>query len=165
MATRGRHTRDDGQKEFTGRVRRWRKVWVASKEPKSKELKFQRWLQTDERPPELAGPRHSYIVPVKEAQGQPYPKHMIVTPPAPPPPPAPVVPVAAAAAAGVKSIKLHIPSSAGPAPSAAPAAVAGSSAAAPKIKFKVTLGPRPDAGAAAAAAAAAAASHGGGYGS
>jgi hypothetical protein len=58
MATRGRHTRDDGQKEFTGRVRRWRKVWVASKEPKSKELKFQRWLQTGAgfcEPPDAAG--------------------------------------------------------------------------------------------------------------
>lgn len=102
MATRGRHGRDEGPKEFTGRVRRWTRTWVASKEPKSKELRFSRWMQTgawgeggeeadgscvspaaasrlsppgsnhptgcclraDERPPELAGPRHSYIVPV-----------------------------------------------------------------------------------------------------
>ena len=46
MATRGRHNRDDSLKEFTGRVRRWTRVWVTAKEPKSKELKFQRWLQT-----------------------------------------------------------------------------------------------------------------------
>ena len=49
MATRGRHNRDDSHKEFTGRVRRWTRVWVPAKEPKSKELKFQRWLQTGGR--------------------------------------------------------------------------------------------------------------------
>jgi len=48
MATRGRHARDDGQKEFTGRVRMWSRTWVASKEPKTKELKFRRWQQTGE---------------------------------------------------------------------------------------------------------------------
>lgn len=46
MATRGRHQRDDGQKEFTGRVRRWTRTWVTSKQPKTKDLRFRRWLQT-----------------------------------------------------------------------------------------------------------------------
>lgn len=48
MATRGRHAKDDGgpRETFTGRVRRWTRTWVASREPKSKELKFRRWLQT-----------------------------------------------------------------------------------------------------------------------
>lgn len=48
MATRGRHTRDgEGpSKEFTGRVHRWARTWVAAKQPRTKELKFRRWLQT-----------------------------------------------------------------------------------------------------------------------
>ncbi len=46
MATRGRHARDDGQKEFTGRVHHWSYAWVTAKQPKTKELKFRRWQQT-----------------------------------------------------------------------------------------------------------------------
>ena len=47
MATRGRHSKDEpGRNEFTGRVRHWERIWVTSKAPKCKELKFRRWAQT-----------------------------------------------------------------------------------------------------------------------
>ena len=48
MSTRNRHVREDGQKAFAGRVSKWRRQWVASSEPKSKGLQFQRWVQTGE---------------------------------------------------------------------------------------------------------------------
>lgn len=136
MATRGRHARDDGQKEFTGRVHRWSYAWVTSKQPKTKELKFRRWQQTDERLPELAGPRHSYIVPAKDPEAKPYPRML-----------APVsgggaMPVSAAMGMkrGKSQAALTINGGAAPV-GQAPAAPA---APAPKIKLKFTLGQRLD---------------------
>lgn len=136
MATRGRHARDDGQKEFTGRVHHWSYAWVTSKQPKTKELKFRRWQQTDERLPELAGPRHSYIEPVKDPDAKPYPRMV-----------APVsgggaMPVSAAMGMKRGKSQAALNGTGGAAPAAqAPAAPAPP---APKIKLKFTLGQRLD---------------------
>ncbi|KAL4435566.1 hypothetical protein ABPG77_002529 [Micractinium sp. CCAP 211/92] len=133
MATRGRHARDDGQKEFTGRVHHWSYAWVTSKQPKTKELKFRRWQQTDERLPELAGPRHSYIVPAKDPDAKPYPRML-----------APVsgggaMPVSAAMGMKRGKSQAALTANGGAAPAEqAPAPPP----AAPKIKLRFTLGQR-----------------------
>lgn len=49
MATRNRALRGEDQKEFEGRIRKWKKEWKeASPAAKSKKLAFLRWVPTGE---------------------------------------------------------------------------------------------------------------------
>ncbi|EFJ44888.1 hypothetical protein VOLCADRAFT_106262 [Volvox carteri f. nagariensis] len=69
MATRASLARGTAPKEvFEGRVHKWERRWLVHKKGTIKTevmLELLRWIVTDERCPELTGPRHPHIKPLK----------------------------------------------------------------------------------------------------
>ncbi|GFR41452.1 hypothetical protein Agub_g2139, partial [Astrephomene gubernaculifera] len=70
MATRGSQARNTAPKEvYEGRVHKWEKRIVQHKKGVVRsevQLEVLRWIATDELCPELTGPRHPHIKPLKK---------------------------------------------------------------------------------------------------
>lgn len=76
MSTRNRVLRGEDQRDFLGRVRKWKQEWTqdeAFTKLKPKSFKHLKWVATDERDAGAPGKRFPNILPLPTPNGKPRP--------------------------------------------------------------------------------------------